>query len=313
MNKWLLPGWAQSVRPILQYELAQRRLEASRKTVAWQLLLLALLFCGGGYLYVSVTALDLSAGKLADGLWRCLYFPTLLLQTATVLAALALGIGSVFADRSRQTWDSLRATELGVGMTLRARWLGILFRLRAPIIALLLARLLCACGMILNMTAFGGGYLRIISGGAGDLITLCALALQMATLFLLPLAMVGGVGALGILIAVAIRQRAFAITIQLVLSAAHVAALIAGLLAVTSILQERLIMSDGLLFALVTAFCGFLDGGMLLANFDTLGALWQLQSQGALVSIGLLFMLALLACWLDGCLGLAIRLCERGE
>lgn len=318
MNKWLLPGWAQSVRPILQYELAQRRLDASRKTVAWQLLLLALLFCGGGYLYASVAALDLSAGKLADGLWRCLYFPTLLLQTATVLAALALGIGSVFADRSRQTWDSLRATELGVGMTLRARWLGILFRLRAPIIALLLARLLCACGMIVNMTAFGGGYLRIITGGlmdggAGDLLTLCALALQMTTLFLLPLATIGGASALGILIAVAIRQRPFASTIQLVLSAAHVAALIAGLLAVTSLLQGRLIMSDGLLFALVTAFCGFLDGGMLLANFDTLGALWQLQPQGALMSIGLLCMLALLACWLDGCLGLAIRLSERGE
>ncbi len=316
--KSLLPDWAHPDHPILQYELAQRRLGSSRWKSALQLFLLGLLLGGGGYLYASATSIDAGAENLADFLWRCLYFPSLLVQTATVLAVLAFGIGSVEADRSRQTWDSLRVTEFGAVMTLRARWAAILYRLRAPIIALLLTRLVLLLGMIVNMTAFGGGYLRVLGSSildaSSDLwIILPMVVLLMTVQTLLPLTAVGAASAFGILISVAIKHRLVAIAIQLVLSLTLVAAVAGGLFAVTSALQGGLTASDGLRFFLFLGYSGFADGGMLLANLGSLGAVWKILPQGAYLSIGLLLILALGACTIDGCLGLAIRLSERGE
>ncbi|MCY4021483.1 MAG: hypothetical protein OXG39_18905 [Chloroflexi bacterium] len=316
--KRLLPDWAHPDHPILQYELAQRRLVGSRRKSILQLFLLALLLGGGGYLYASATSIDARAENLADFLWRCLYFPSILVQTATVLAALAFGIGSVEADRSRQTWDSLRVTEFGAGMSLRTRWAALLYRLRAPIIALLLARLVLQFGMIANMTAFGGGYLRVLSssilGASSDIwITLLMVILLMTVQTLLPLTTVGAAGAFGILISVAIKQRIFAIATQFVLSLMIVAAVAGGLIAVTSALGGRLMAPDGLRFFLLLGYSGFADGGMLLANLGSLGMVWKMLPQGAYLSIGLLLILALEACVIDGCLGLAIRLSEQGE
>lgn len=318
LRKRLLPDWARPDHPILQYELAQRRLVGSRRKGLLQLFLLGLLLGSGGYLYASATTADTRAENLADFLWRGLYMPALLVQTATVLAALAFGIGAIEADRNRQTWDSLRVTTLGAGMMLRARWMSILYRLRAPIIALLLARLVLQVGMIANMTAFGGGYLRVLGssilGASADLwITLPLVILLMTVQTLLPLAMVGAAGAFGLLISVAIKQRLFAISIQLLLSVALVAAVSGGLFAVTSALQGELIPSDGLQFFLFLGYSGFADGGMVLANLGSLGAVWKMLPQGGYLSIGLLLVLALQASAIEACLGLAIRLSERGE
>ena len=312
--KRLLPDWAHPDHPILQYELAQRRLTGSRWKSLLQLFLLGMILGGGGYLFASATSINAGAGNLADFLWRGLYFPSLLVQTATVLAALAFGIGSVEGDRSRQTWDSLRVTEFGAGMTLRARWAAILYRLRAPIIALLLARLVLQFAMIANLTAFGGGYLRVLGSSIAELwITLPMVVLLMTAQTLLPLATAGAAGAFGILISVAIKQRLFALAIQLVLSVALVAAVSGGLFAVTSALQGETLASDGLRFFLFLGYSGFADGGMLLANLGSLGAVWNTLPQGAYLSIGLVLMLAFGAFAIDGCLGLAIRLSEQGE
>lgn len=316
--KRLLPAWAHPDHPILQYELTQRRLGGSRWKSALQLFLLGLFLGGGGYLYASATAIDAASENFADFLWRCLYFPSLLVQTAAVLAGLAFGIGSVVADRSRQTWDSLRVTEFGAGLSLRARWAAILYRLRGTITALLLTRLVLAVGMTANLTAFGGGYLRVLGsnilGASSDLwMALPMVVLLMTVQTLLPVTTVGVAGAFGILISVAIKQRLFAITIQLVLSCAIVAGTAGGLLAVTNFLAGALTAPEGLRFFLFLGYSGFADGGMLLANLSSLGAVWEALPQGAFLSIGLQLILALQALSIDGCLGLAIRLSERGD
>ncbi len=312
--KKLLPDWAQPDHAILQYELAQRRFAGSRWNSALQLVLFSLLLGGGAFLYASAAAIDAGASNLFDLLWQCLYFPSLALQTATVLASLALGLRVVEADRSRQTWDSLRATEFGVGMTLRARWLGILYRLRAPIVALLLARLVAVIGMTLDISAFGGGYLLALGSGNIALgLSLLVVILLMTAHLLLPIATVGLASALGILISVTIKQGLFAVLMQLVLSAAFVLMVAGGALVVTSAVQGQLLASDQLLFSVILAYSAFIDGAMRLANLGSLGELWQLLPQLPFLSIGLLLLLALQACLIDGCLGLAIRRSERGE
>ena len=320
LERWktLLPYWARPEHPILQYELANLRLGGSRWKSIIQLLLLALLLGGGGYLYAGSASTDTGAGNLADFIWRCLYFPSILVQTATVLSALAFGIGSVETDRSRQTWDSLRVTEIGAGLTLRTRWVAILYRLRAPILALLMARVFLALGMIVDMTAFGGGYLRVLGGATVDAgsvwwITLPMIVLLMTANLLLPLTTVGAASALGILISVAIKQRLFAITVQLIFSVLIVALVVVGLFGVTSALQSQLIASDGLLFFLFLAYSGLADGGLLFANLGSLGEVWKLLPQGAFISLGLVIILTLQALFIDGCLSLAIRFAEKGE
>ena len=316
--KTLLPYWARPEHPILQYELANLRLSGSRWKSIIQLLLLALLLGSGGYLYAGSTSTDTGAGNLADFIWRCLYFPSILVQSATVLSALAFGIGSVETDRSRQTWDSLRVTEIGAGLTLRTRWVAIFYRLRAPILALLMARLFLVLGMIVDMTAFGGGYLRVlgsalVDSGYGWWITLPMIVLLMTANLLLPLTIVGAASALGILISVAIKQRLFAITVQLVLSVTVVVGVAVGLFGVTSALQGHLIASDSLLFFLFLGYSGFVDGGLLFANLGSLGAVWKILQNGTFMSLGIVIILTLQALLIDGCLSLAIRLSERGE
>ena len=95
-----------------------------------------------------------------------MYFPALALQAITFVLALALGAAAVDAERSRKTWDKLRATEAGAGLALRARWLGILYRLRAPIALILLLRLLLALAALIELTAFGGHIHRPGDDGA---------------------------------------------------------------------------------------------------------------------------------------------------
>lgn len=316
--KTLLPAWARPDNPILQYELAHLRLAGSRRKHVMQLLLLALFLGSGGYLYASVTSIDAQAGNLADFLWRCLYFPSLLVQTATVLAALAFGIGSLEADRSRQTWDSLRVTEIGAGLTLRTRWMAILYRLRAPILALLLARLVLALGMIVNATAFGGVYLRVLGGGTMDAaadwwVALPVVVLLITVNLLLPLSNVGAACALGVLISVAIKPRLFAIALQLVLSATVISAGAGGFYVVASVLQDQLTVPDGLLISIVLGYSGFVDGGMLFANLTSLGAIWKMLQHGAIVAIGLFIILVFQGFLIDTCLNWAIRISERAE
>ena len=94
-GKALLPHWAQPDHPILQYELAHLRQGSSRRTRFLQLVLLALLLGGAGYLYASAVREPSGATNFASLLWRSLYYPTLLVQVITALAALALGVGSV--------------------------------------------------------------------------------------------------------------------------------------------------------------------------------------------------------------------------
>jgi len=169
MNKalrFLLPDWARPENPILQYELAHAKQPASRRRRRFvQLLLIALMLGVPGHLYATHIH-DAPAGSISDLAWRSLYFPTLLVQVATAVTALSLGIGSVGQERSRQTWDHLRATAVGASLTLRTRWIAILYRLRAPLLAILLVRLILLIAMLYDLAAFGGLYVEMLSRNA---------------------------------------------------------------------------------------------------------------------------------------------------
>ena len=316
--KALLPHWAQPEHPILQYELAHLRQGSSRRTRFLQLVLLALLLGGAGYLYASAVREPSGATNFASLLWRSLYFPTLLVQVITALAALALGVGSVESARMRQTWDNLRVTETGAEITLRARWLAILYRLRAPMLAFMLVRLCLSFAMIYDLSAFGGSYSSILSGNTSLPLVgwpgaLLIVALLMTANLLLPLASIGFAAALGMLISVAVKQRLFALTIQALLSLGALAMITGLLLAVTTLLQNAAAVSAEIGFVVIFCFGAIGDWGLIFLRLDSLGKILNLVSDGVLLALLLVATPIGLAVAIDGCLALAARLAETHE
>ena len=311
VRRFLLPGWARTEHPILRYELAHLKRPVSRRTRFLQLLVIVLLLVLPGYFYAAHIH---AASNLSDLVWRSLYFPTLLAQVITAALALSLGIDSVGQERSRRTWDPLRATEVGAALTLRSRWLAILYRLRAPILAVLLARLILLALMLYELAAFDGLYIETLTPPFTDWrIGLLAIALIMAASLLLPLTVPGVFAGLGLLISVAIKDRTYRLTVQVMLVTAHITLTVGLLLAVSQVLSGGIRLSDNALFVLFLGYGGFGDGALLLTQLGSLDEIWALVPDAIFIGGGLLILTLLQAAAADGSLWLAVRLSEGRE
>ncbi len=311
---WLPPQWAKN--PLLDYELSNPRTSESRRGFVLQLLALASLLAGAAIIYATATGVIENNPNITTLAWQSLYFPTLLLQVLTMVAAFTLGATTFDAQRRSKTWDNLRVTEIGAGLALRARWIGILYRLRAPITAILLVRLLLALGTLVDLAAFGGSYAKILSAGAipplADWrISLLLFALNMTANPLLTLLMIASSAALGILINVAIKDRLFAAIIQIIFVVVQIVFISGASLALSQLLQNNLLLSDQAKFLLVFSYAGYGDWGLLLMHLGSLGEIWRRVPNGAFISIGLAILLLAQAIITDGMLWLAERMVER--
>jgi hypothetical protein len=225
MRKFLmtqLPEWARPSHPILQYELSDHKPIKSRLTRFIQILIITFLLGLGGYLYASIIYDSPDKGILTDLVWRSLYFPTLVLQVITSILALSFGIHSVGQKRSNRTWDKLRATEVGAELTLRTRWVSILYRLRAPIMALLLVRLVLLIGLLYDIITDGNTYPDMLTQNITPLVNNASIGLVMLVFnivasMLLPITMIGASVGLGILISVSIKNRDIRLLFKLLL------------------------------------------------------------------------------------------------
>ena len=312
---WLLPEWALPGNPLLQYELSKSRGDGTRRGFVLQLVALVLLLAGAAFIYASATDALGDSRNVSGLIWQCLYFPTLCLQLITLIVALSLGAASVDAERSRKTWDNLRVTEGGAGMALRARWIGILYRLRVPIAAILLVRLVFSLGTLIDLTAFGGLYAQMLSANASPPLAdwrlgLLLIAMTLTANIVLPLVMIASAAALGILLSVAVKERIYGAVMQLLLVVMQVVFVIAAAAGISQILQDSLILSDHAQFLLVLTYCAYGDWGMLLAQLGSLGEVWQRIPSGTLISLGLPVVLLAQAFIADGMISLAERLSE---
>ena len=316
LRNWL-PARARpnSSNPLLQYELSKTQGQGARAGFAAQLTALILLLASAAAIYAG--ALDVGgAGNLSAQLWQSLYFPALALQVVTYILALTLGAASVDAERSRKTWDKLRATEAGASLALRARWLGILYRLRAPIAAILLTRLLLALGALLELSAFGGHYVPMLSAEAtpplGDWrVGLLLIALSAALSLAQPLAMIGTAAALGLFLSVTVAERFYGALLQVALVALTVVFVMLAAAGANDILGGRLLLPDAAQFALVLVYSSYGDWGLLLAHLGSLGAVWRVVPAGAHISLAMAALLLLQALIADGLMALAERISER--
>lgn len=312
LRRWLLPHWAQSDHPLLQYELTPYRGRGGRGRFA----ALAVLLGGSAAIYAAAILSPAGGANPTSLLWRSLYYPTLILQLATMMAALTLGAAAVGGERSRKTWESLRATEFGAGLALRARWAGILYRLRAPICAILLARIFLKAGMIYDLTAFDGLYAQMLAAQASPplpapRLELPLIALAATVALLLPVAQIAVAAAFGILLSVAVRERLFAALIHALLIACQLALAAAGAFALSPALQARAPLETAWSYALALAYSAFGDWGLLAAQLGSLGEIWRGAAFGWTISPALALLLFALGLAADGMMWLAGRLSER--
>lgn len=311
---WLLPVWAKT--PLQNSEWLQPHVKTSRLQSFAQLLSLLLMLFGGSLVYAIATGLDQSSQSASLLLWQCLYFPTLLLQVITAVAALFLGANAVGAQRRGNTWDHLRVTEIGASLALRARWLDSLHRLRAPVIAIVIVRLILTLAMLVETTAFGGHYVTMLSAnGAAPagawLLGILLSALSVTASLLLPLIMTLSFAALGILIAIAINDRLFAALIQIILAFMLAAFVSAASSLVAHLLSGKLLLPDWSVNSLILVYSSHGDWGLLHMHLGSLGALWRLAPLGIFISGGLAVLALAQTIIADGSIRLAEGIAER--
>ena len=314
---WLLPEWAQPEHPLLQYELSQFRGNGAHRGIRLQLTMLTLLVGGSAFVFASTADSPAPSGNVSGIVWQSLYYPTLILQTLTLIVALLMGAAAIGTQRSRKTWDNVRVTELGAGLALRTRWVGILYRLRAPIGMILLVRFILALGMLFDLTAFGGHYAEMLSAQATPPLPdwrlgLLLIALVMTVNILLPLLTIATTAVLGILLSVAVQERIYAAVIQILLVVAQLVFTAAALL-ISQIIQGDVTVANPWKLALFFGYSGIGDWGLLLAQLGSLGEIWHRVPFGAAIPLGLTILLIAQGLAADGLMWLAERLSESHE
>lgn len=309
-----LPGWAGN--RLLRFDLSRRTGEATGRAYAGQVAVLLLLLLVAAIVYSAVSGAAANAPNASNHIWQSLYFPALSLQLITLIAALSLGAASIDTERSRNTWDNLRATELGAGMALRARWLGILVRLRAPITAILLVRLILALGTLIEVAAFGGNYLKMLGASALPPLAdwqlgLFLIALNLTLNILLPPIMIASAAALGIFVSAIVTERLFSAVLLLLLIVFQVAFIAVSGLVLAQVVFAETTMTEGAAFFLLLGFSAYGDWGLYLAQLGNLGELWQRVPGGAFTSLALALVVLCHVALLDGMMVLADRVVER--
>lgn len=224
-----LPLWARRDHPALRYELGLQVRPPARVRYLrafFQILAVGVLLVIG-YL-VATNLLQRAPGTTpAESIFNILYVPALALQVLLGLSALANAIALVPELVARSTWDNLRATQGGVELAMRARWVAILYRQRGLLILLIGIRVILIGLMLWELTAFQGRYLDLLINGITPEIALpvavILLSFTMTAALLMPVTTTGLDASLGLLISSYVRGRTSSSLVLLAVTAIRIA------------------------------------------------------------------------------------------
>lgn len=315
-----LPAWARPDHPLLRYELARAERLTKRARLArgarLALIIFALLL--GGVLAATDFLRQPAGLSLNESAAAVLYWPLLAAQVALHVAAIALTGGVISAARRRQTWDSLRATAGGAALALRTQWALVYYRLRGPLGALLLLRALLIGSALLDLTAFQGRYLDLLSSGITPPLPLVGAALllacALAASLLLPLTSVGFDAALGLWAGAALQARVYIFLAQAGLVLARLALTVVLAAAARAFMAGSLFaLPDPAAWALLLLYGAVGDQGLALLNLGLAGEIWAVVPYGILLGPALLLLALLQAAGSDWALARAIRRAERAD
>lgn len=312
-----LPEWARSDHPLVRFEMGLVQ-STSRRTqylrAAGFFALLIVLFWGG---YAIATGFFQNAAgqSLTESAMAILFWPTLVLQLILQIAALTLTVNTVSEQKRRQAWDSLRATEDGAGLALRARWATVYYRLRVLIGLVLIIRIGFIVGILYDLTAFQGRYIDLlvnnVTPDVSPVVGALLLAFLMTAGLLLPLTSVGLHAAIGLLVSVTVQQRVYSVMTQIIVVIIRLGVVIALLIAATQFIRGNLTLPDGLAWLLMGGFSALGDWGLSFLHLGFYGEIWATVPFAIFLGIGLLLFSMVQSAITEWILAFAIRRAER--
>lgn len=305
-----VPPWAHPQHPVMRTVMGY----TSRTKLTRRLLVVVLLLVITG---ASVAAGYVIANSTTENneptINEILYWPLVAGQTIAMLLAIAMTTNAVTVERQKQTWDSLKLSLAGVGLTLRARWASVFYRLAWLLIIITVGRLIYVGVLLNDMTQFQGRALDLrISGITPSIsldMTVIILSLHMTAFIIQPFVAVALAAAIGLFISVFTRSRGVVI-LGLGLLVALRLGLTAGSIFVGNSIFEDVGMgvtpelaeisvdnsTDAWYRILLSATEG--DQMLKLLHLDTLGQIWADVDYGVYVGgimLGLVLVEAILA------------------
>jgi hypothetical protein len=312
--------WAEQSKPLLRYEQSRNAPDNHSQAriwriIAWVALLSVLLL--GGYFFATnglQTSLD---RPYSQALWRFIVIPLFLMQVLVQVAALSLGLGAVGAERRRQTWDNLRATERGTEISLQTRFPAIFSRLFGFAAFIAIGRLLLIGAILYEVMSFQGDYLNLLSARSNPAVSLelgmILLGAFMTAFVLLPITATAFNIALGLCISAWVRNRAVAAILQILVLGLRV--LSAGLLFYYAwqLAYEGIVLEASPALGLLSSSAAFGDWGLLLSQLSLAGEFWRTVPYSIFIGLALLLWLIIQALLTQGLLKLAVRAAELRE
>jgi len=327
-----LPDWAERENPILNYHLRSQA-ESTRRAQLLRALGMIIgmgILIAGGYAYATNLLTGPPGQNITESANRVLFFPLVVIQVFMGIMALSYTVGAVGEEQRRVTWDNLRATPSGAGLTLRTRWVAVFYRMRALLIIVTILRLTLVLGVLRDLTAFQGRYLDLLIGGVtpalpvtlGGVPFAVPVAAVMLSLFLtaavlLPFTMLALDASVGLWLSTRFHQRAFTLVIQFLLIIVRVV-VVAGLIFITLAFVEnnlslQINSADWLPLEWLTvfAFSAFADLGVKLLHLGFAGEMWVLVPYSIFIGPALLLFTLLQASLADLILRRAVAVAEQ--
>lgn len=312
-----LPEWARSEHPLLRYELGRSRLVPRRTRylqIAGIFALLIVLFWAG-YAIATGFFQNPSGQNLTESMIAILFWPMLVIQVLMQIAALVLTVNTVGEQKRRQTWDNLRATEDGTGLTLRTRWIMVYYRLRPLLVLAIGIRLVLIAGILYDLTAFQGRYIDLllnnVSPEISPVVGALLLAFLMTASLLLPFTSIGFDAAIGLLISVTIQQRIYSVMTQLIIVGLRLLIVIGLVIGATQFVRGELALTDGTAWLLMGGFSALGDWALSFLHLGFYSEIWATIPYAVFLGIGLLLFAMAQSALSEWILAFAIRRAER--
>lgn len=313
-----LPTWARRDHPVLRHELGvvprlPWRVRYGRALVV--ILGLGVLLVIGAL--IATNLLRRPAGQTSvETINAILFWPLVVLQLILSIAALTSTSNFVSEEMRNQNWDSLRATENGAEMSMRARWVAVFYRLRGLVGLVLAARALLIGLMLWELTAFQGRYLELLINGIVPDVPLVAAVLlvsfTMTAALLLPLTTVGMDAATGLLVSAIVQQRTYSTLLQAVLIFLRLGVTAALLGGATLFLDGQLFQaSNAAAWLLMGGYSAVGDWGLALLYLGRNSEIWATIPYGIFLGLALLIFTLVQAAVADRLLLLAVRQAQK--
>lgn len=312
--------WAEHSKPLLRYEQSRNAPDTRSQARFWRVIgsvgLLSVLLLIG--YFFATNGLQTSLDRpYSQSLWRLLIIPLFLMQVILQVAAFSLGISAIGAERRRQTWDNLRATERGTEISLQTRFPAIFSQLFGYAAFIAIGRLLLLGAILYEVMSFQGDYLNLLSARSNPVVSLelgmILLGAFMTAFVLLPITATCLNIALGLFLSSWSRSRVTTGIFQILLIGLRF--LSASLLfyfswqfAYGGIVLEPI---PGL--ALLSSSAAFGDWGLLLSQLSLAGELWRTVPFSILIGFGLLLWVIAQVFLTQGLIKLAVRAAESHE